>query len=81
MQSELPTVLNVFDADYQLEYSESYSGNVHRLTNAKLPCRGRGSVTSVKSCGLFLFFFIYSQLFAKFVMSLRVQYRPVGCYC
>ena len=30
MQSELPTVLNVFDADYQLEYSESYSGNVHQ---------------------------------------------------
>ena len=30
MQSELPTVLNVFDADYQLEYSKSYSGNVHQ---------------------------------------------------
>ena len=26
----IPTVLNVFDADYQLEYSESYSGNVHQ---------------------------------------------------
>ena len=24
MQSELPTAFNVFDADYQLEYSESY---------------------------------------------------------
>ena len=30
MQSELPTALNVFDADYQLEYSESYSGTVHQ---------------------------------------------------
>ena len=28
MQSELPTVLNVFDTDYKLEYSESYSGTV-----------------------------------------------------
>ena len=30
MQSELPTALNVFDTDYQLEYSESYSGIVHQ---------------------------------------------------
>ena len=30
MQSELPTPLNVFDTDYQLEYSESYSGTVHQ---------------------------------------------------
>ena len=30
MQSELPTALNVFDADYQLEYSESYSDTVHQ---------------------------------------------------
>ena len=29
MESELPTVLNVFDTDYQLEYSENYSGTVH----------------------------------------------------
>ena len=29
MQSELPTALIVFDTDYQLEYSESYSGTVH----------------------------------------------------
>ena len=30
MQSEIPTVLNVFDTDYQLEYSESCSGIVHQ---------------------------------------------------
>ena len=29
MKSELPTALNVFDADYQLEYNESYSSTVH----------------------------------------------------
>ena len=32
MQSELPTALHVFDTDYQLEYSESYSGTVHQET-------------------------------------------------
>ena len=30
MQSEKPTALNVFHTDYQLEYSESYSGTVHQ---------------------------------------------------
>ena len=30
MQLELPTALNVFDTDYQLQYSESYSGTVHQ---------------------------------------------------
>ena len=32
MQSELPTALHVFDTNYQLEYSESYSGTVHQET-------------------------------------------------
>ena len=35
MQSELSTALNVFDTDYQLEYSESYSGTVHQETTIK----------------------------------------------
>ena len=30
MQPELLTALNVLDTDYQLEYSESYSGTVHK---------------------------------------------------
>ena len=30
MQSELPTALNVFDTDYQLEYCESYSITAHQ---------------------------------------------------
>ena len=33
MQSELPTALNVFDNDYQLEYSENYSGTVYQETS------------------------------------------------
>ena len=32
MQSEITTALNVFDSDYQLGYSESYSGTVHQET-------------------------------------------------
>ena len=32
MQSEITTALNVFDSDYQLDYSESYSGTVHQET-------------------------------------------------
>ena len=30
MQSELPAALNVFDTEYQLENSESYSGTVQQ---------------------------------------------------
>ena len=32
MQTELPTMLNVLDTDYQLEYSESYTGTVGQET-------------------------------------------------
>ena len=32
MQSELPTVLKVFDTDYQPDCSESYSGTVYQET-------------------------------------------------
>jgi hypothetical protein len=32
MHSELPTCLNVFDTDYELQYSESYTGNTHQGT-------------------------------------------------
>ena len=32
MWSEFSTALNVFDADYQLEYSESYPGIVQHET-------------------------------------------------
>ena len=30
MPSELPALLNMFDTDYQLEHSESYSGIVEQ---------------------------------------------------
>ena len=32
MQTELPTMLNVLDTNYQLEFSESYTGTVGRET-------------------------------------------------
>ena len=30
MQSELPSMLNVFETDYQIQYSETYTGTVHQ---------------------------------------------------
>jgi hypothetical protein len=30
MQSELPPMLNVFETDYELQYSESYTGTTHQ---------------------------------------------------
>ena len=32
MQTELPTMLNVLDTNYQLQFSESYTGTVRRET-------------------------------------------------
>ena len=32
LQTELPTMLNVFDNDYELQYSESFTGNVQEQT-------------------------------------------------
>ena len=30
MQTELPTLLNVLETDYELQYSESYTGTIHQ---------------------------------------------------
>ena len=30
MQTELPTLLNVLETDYELQYSESNTGTIHR---------------------------------------------------
>ena len=32
LQTELPTMLNVFDTDYELQYSESFTGTLHQQT-------------------------------------------------
>jgi len=30
MQTELPTLLNVFETDYELQYSENYTASRHK---------------------------------------------------
>ena len=30
MQTELPTLLNVLETDYELQYSQSYTGTIHQ---------------------------------------------------
>ena len=30
MQTEFPALLNVFETDYELQYSESYTGAIHQ---------------------------------------------------
>ena len=32
MHTELPTLLNVFETDYNLQYSESYTATIHQET-------------------------------------------------
>jgi len=36
MQTELPTLLNVFEADYELQYSESYTASRQKQTQVEL---------------------------------------------
>ena len=36
MQTELPAILNVLETDYELEYSEIYTGTVHQETNKSI---------------------------------------------
>ena len=30
MQTELPTLFNMLETDYELQYSESYTGTIHQ---------------------------------------------------
>ena len=36
MQTELPKILNVLETDYELEYSEIYTGTVYQETNRRI---------------------------------------------
>ena len=71
MQSELPTALNVFDTDYQLEYSESYPGTVHQ----EIAIEGYQYCTSLQRA----FKSFISESYTNFI--LRVGCIIVATYC
>ena len=71
MQSELPTVLNVFDANHQLEYSESYSGTVHQ----DAAIQGYRYCTSLKRA----FGLLRSENYTNFILTVRCI--AVAIYC
>ena len=66
MQTELPTMLNVLDTDYQLEYSESYTGTVGQET----------AIEGYQYCTLLQIAFesLLSQNYTNFILT-------VGCVC
>ena len=71
MQSELPTALNVFDTDYQLEYSESYSGTVHQ----EIALEGYQYCTSLRGA----FEPLISGSYTDFILT--VGFINVAIYC
>ena len=71
MQSELPTALNVFDTDYQLEYSESYSGTVHQ----DAAIQGYQYCTSLQRA----FELLRSENYTNFILTVRCI--AVAIYC
>ena len=71
MQSGLPTALNVFDADYQLEYSKSYSGTVHQ----EIATGGYQYRTSLRRA----FKSLISESYTNFILT--VGCITVATYC
>ena len=64
LQTELPTMLSVFEANYQLQYSESYTGTVHQETTIE----GYQYCTSLQTA----FASLISQDYNNFILT-------VGC--
>ena len=71
MRTELPTMLNVLDTDYQLEYSESYTGTVGRETTIA----GYQCCTSLQIA----FESLLSQNYTNFILT--VGCIGVSIYC
>ena len=71
MQTELPTMLNVLDTDYQLEYSESYTGTVGQET----------AIEGYQYCTLLQIAFesLLSQNYTNFILT--VGCVGVSIYC
>ena len=81
METELPTMLNVLDTDYELEYSESYTGTIHQETEVE----GYQYCTSLQRA----FESLLSQNYTSFVLDcgsyqclLSFVYKldPCGCH-
>ena len=73
MQPELPAALNVVDTDYQLEYSESYSGAVHEEVNIE----GYQYSTSLQRS----FESLISESYTNFILTVRWIAVTTFCNC
>ena len=71
MRTELPTILNVLETDYELEYSEIYTGTVHQETEIE----GYQCCTSLQR----VFESLLSQNCTSFVLTVGVI--GVSIYC
>ena len=71
MQTELPTLLNVFETDYELQYSESYTGTIHQ----EVTVEGYQYCTSLDR----VFQSLISENFNNFVLKIRCT--AVTIYC
>jgi len=71
LQTELPTMLNVFDNDYQLQYSESYSGTLHHQTTIE----GYDYCTSLETA----FQSLMSDNYTSFILT--IGSTAVAIYC
>ena len=72
MQSELPTVLTVFDTDYQMEYRENYSGIVHQET----------AIEGYQYCTFLqrAFESLISENYTNFILTIRCIAVVIHCY-
>jgi len=71
MQTELPTMLNVFETDYQLEYSESFTGNLQQQTTIE----GYAYCTSLQTA----FQSLMSENYTNFILT--IGSTAVAIYC
>jgi len=71
MQTELPTLLNVFETDYELQYSETYSGTIHQEATIE----GYQCCTSLDRA----FQSLISENFNNFVLTIGCT--SVALYC
>ena len=71
MQTELPTLLNVLETDYELQYSESYTGTIHQEATIE----GYQYCTSLDRA----FQSLISENFNNFVLTIGCT--AVSIYC